>query len=201
MMSAPIHCELVSWNRFHAQARRLARMIRESGFRPDIIVAIGRGGYMPARILSDFLDQPDLSSFKIEHYQGTRKSAGAVVRYPLAANVDGRRVLLVDDVSDSGDTFVAAIEHLNSRGRPEEVRTAVLHHKVVSHYRPDYYVHRIVKWRWLIYPWAVAEDLSNLIRSMSPSPHDEDEIARRLRADHGIRLSRPLLRDVLAMMV
>jgi hypoxanthine phosphoribosyltransferase len=200
-MSTPIPCEIIGWNRFYAQARRLAQLVRQSGFRPDTLVAIGRGGYMPARILSDFLGIMDLTSFKVEHYLGPAKHAQAVVvRYPLAADLTGRRVLLVDDVSDSGDTFAAAIDHLNSRGTPAEVHTAVLHHKTVSSYTPDYYVHKIVKWRWIIYPWAVAEDVSNLVAAMRPRPADEADIARRLAADHGIRIARPLLRDVLAMM-
>ncbi|MCB1125089.1 MAG: phosphoribosyltransferase [Thiobacillus sp.] len=198
--STPIPCELVTWNRFHAQARQLARKVRDSGFRPDILVAIGRGGYMPARVLSDFLDLPDLNTFKVEHYQSTRISRQAVVRYPLSGSLKGRNVLLVDDVSDSGDTFAAAIRHLKGKGTPAELRTAVLHHKVVSSYTPDYYVQRIVKWRWIIYPWAMAEDLSSLIGAFAKPPWAEDVILERLAADHGIRVTRPLLRDVLAMM-
>jgi len=191
-------CELVSWNRFHALARRLAHLIRASGFRPDMIVAIGRGGYMPARILSDFLDVLDLTSFKIEHYHATRKDRRAVVRYPLNADLGGRRVLLVDDVSDSGDTFALALDHLAACGPPAEVRSAALHHKVVSPYVPDYYAQKVVKWRWIIYPWAVAEDISSIIHAMSPRAADVDEIERRLRANHGIRLPRALLQDILA---
>jgi len=46
-----IRCELISWDRYYTLARRLARMVRDAGFHPDIIVAIGRGGYLPARIV------------------------------------------------------------------------------------------------------------------------------------------------------
>lgn len=198
-MDRPIPCEVITWNRFYALARRLAQRVHESGYRPDTIVAIGRGGYLPARILSDFLGIMDLTSFKIEHYTATRKSRRAVVRYPLSADLTGRRVLLVDDVSDSGDTFTTALEHVRGCGTSTEVRTAVLHHKTVSRYAPDYYVHRVVKWRWIIYPWAIAEDLGNLIQAMRPRPADEKEISRRLLRDHGIRLPRAVLADVLAM--
>ena len=198
--SPPIPCELVTWNRFHNLARQLVRKVRDSGFQPDTLVAIGRGGYMPARVMSDFMDLPDLNTFKVEHYQSTHISRQAVVRYPLSGSLKGRRVLLVDDVSDSGDTFAAAIRHVKRKGPPLEIRTAVLHHKVVSSYTPDYYVHRIMKWRWIIYPWAVAEDLSSLIRGFARPPWDEDAILDRLTKDHGIRVTRPLLEDVLAMM-
>ncbi len=193
-------CELITWNRFHALGRKLARRIRASGYRPDTLVAVGRGGYMPARILSDFLDLLDLTSFKIEHYHAAIKGRKARVRYPLTADLTGRRVLLVDDVSDSGDTFAVALDHLAGCGNPAEIRTAVLHHKITSPYVPDYYAQKVVKWRWIIYPWAVAEDVSSFIRAMAPRPADPDEIARRLRAERGIRIAHDLLLDILSMM-
>ncbi|MGQ9686482.1 MAG: phosphoribosyltransferase [Thiobacillaceae bacterium] len=198
-MSPDQRCELVSWTRFHALARKLARRVLASGYRPDILVAIGRGGYLPARILSDFLDLMDLTSFKIEHYHATRKGRQARVRYPLNVDLTDRRVLLVDDVSDSGDTFRVALDHLASCGSPAEVRTAVLHHKVVSPYVPDYYAQKVIKWRWIVYPWAVAEDVGSFIRAMSLSPSDLAEVERRLRLERGVRLPPALLRDILEM--
>jgi len=197
--SAPPNCEAISWNSVHDLARRLARKVIDSGYRPEVIVAIGRGGWMPGRILSDFLGQMDLTSFKIEHYKNTQNVKAAQVRYPLAADVAGRRVLLVDDVADSGETFAVALEHLNSRGAPAELRTAVLHYKTSSPYVPDYYAKKVVKWRWIIYPWAVAEDIGSFIRVMQPRPASPDEVARRLAAEHGIRVPRKLLLDILAL--
>ncbi len=93
-----------------------------------------------------------------------------------------------------------ALEHLRSRGAPAAVRTAVLHDKTVCPYVPDYYACRIVKWRWVIYPWAVAEDLEGFISTMKPRPASSDAIARRLAAEHGIRIARSVLLDVLSMM-
>lgn len=189
-------CELITWNQSYGLCRLLVERIRDSGFRPDIIVAIGRGGWVPGRILADFLDLMDLTSFKIEHYHGSHKQARAMVKYPLSANVSGRRVLLVDDVSDSGDTFEVALEHLLTRSAPAAVRTAVLHHKIQSHFTPDFYVRKIVKWRWLIYPWALLEDLTTFVGEMKQVPRDAEEIARRLQEEHGIQLSSHMLQDL-----
>ncbi|MDW8323289.1 MAG: phosphoribosyltransferase [Burkholderiales bacterium] len=193
----PPRCELVSWGRFHTLARRLALKIRASGYRPDLIVAIGRGGYMPARVLSDFLDLPDMTGFRIEHYHATRKGRQAVVRHPLSVPLAGRRVLLVDDVTDSGDTFAVALQHLDACGPPLEVRTAVLHHKTVSPYVPDYHAQKVVRWRWIIYPWAVAEDVGGFIRALSPRPRTPEALQRHLAREHGVRLPRRLLLDIL----
>jgi len=110
-------------------SREFAVAILSSGFQADIIVAIGRGGYMPARLLSDHLDIFNLTSFKIEHYRRAEKSPGTIVRYPLSADLGGLKVLLVDDVSDGGDTLTVAISHLHEKGPPAEIRTATLHHQ------------------------------------------------------------------------
>jgi hypoxanthine phosphoribosyltransferase len=115
-------------------------------------------------------------------------------------DVSGKRVLLVDDVSDSGDTFDVAIRHIRERSTPRELRTAVLHHKTVSRYEPDYYAHKIVKWRWLVYPWALVEDVSGFIRAMKPVPRNPREVAARLERDHDLRLSQHDLATVLAAM-
>lgn len=194
-----MHCELITWERFHALARQLAFSIRLAPFHPDLIVAIGRGGYLPARIVSDYLDVFDLTDVKIEHYHGPQRERRARIRYPLAADVAGKRVLLIDDVSDSGDTFEVALRHLRERGEPAELRTAVLHHKLVSTYTPDFFAEVVREWRWITYPWAVMEDLRSLLRDMDPPPASIDAFARRLREEHGLEVDQQTLEDIFAM--
>jgi hypoxanthine phosphoribosyltransferase len=194
-----IPCRLVSWETFNALSLQLARRLRGDHFQPELIVAIARGGYLPARILSDYLDVFDLASVKVEHYRGVHKEAIARVRYPLTAAITGRRVLLVDDVSDSGDSFEVALHHLRRHGEPAALRTAALHHKQVSTFVPDYYAEEIVEWRWIVYPWARYEDLGSFLRSMEPPPNSVDEFAAQLRERHDIRVDRPTLEDVMAL--
>ena len=122
-MTDTIPCELVDWPRVVELSRNLAQKIRAANVNIEMIVAIGRGGYMPARLLSDLLGVFNLTGFKIEHYKGAHKSRLAQVRYPLAAPVEKQSILLVDDVSDSGDTFKVALEHIQSLGRPASIHT------------------------------------------------------------------------------
>ncbi len=185
-MAEKMRCELVSWEQFDCLCRRLVSKIRESDFQPDLIIAIGRGGYVPARILSDRLDIMNLTGFKIEHYRGAQKKAAAVIRYSLPAEVEGKRVLLVDDVSDSGDTFVVALAHVRERLQPDAVRTATLHHKIVSSYEPDFYAEKVTEWRWIIYPWAVVEDVSGFLERMQPRPANLKQAKDALRRDYNI---------------
>lgn len=194
-----IRCQSISWVHFHRLARRLAFMVRDSGFRPDLILAVARGGYLPARIISDYLDIFDLASIKVEHYHGTHKQRLVRIRYPTPADIDGRRLLLVDDVSDSGDTFEAVIRHLAQHGTPGSVKTAVLHHKRTSRFVPDFLAEEVVDWRWLIYPWAMVEDLTSLLSQMVPRPASVEEFAGQLRERHGLRLPRQVLQDVLEL--
>jgi hypoxanthine phosphoribosyltransferase len=186
-MAEGLRCERVTWARFETLARRLAERVRAADYVPDLIVGIGRGGYLPARLLSDLLDVLNLAEVKVEHYRGTRKEKVATVRYPLRAPVTGLRVLLVDDVSDSGDTFEVAMDHVRSQGEPAELRTAVLDHKTTSRFVPDFYARKLVRWRWVVYPWAVTEDLAGLIARMAPRPATLAGIMERLERDHRLR--------------
>ena len=195
-MTESMRCELVSWERFHDLARGLAFAMHRARFHPELIVAIGRGGYMPARLVSDYLDIYDLTDIRIEHYHGAHMQRVARVRYPLATDIAGKRVLLIDDVNDSGDTFETAIQHLREHGEPAQIRTAVLHHKSVSTCRSDFYAEEVTEWRWIIYPWAVMEDLRSFLHDMDPPPATVGEFARQLYARHGIKVGQQTLHDV-----
>lgn len=193
-------CEYVSWQRVYHLCAVLCQRIRTDGFRPDAIIGIARGGYIPARILADFFGVMNLAALKIEHYRGTRKSRQARVTHPLPDAFAGRRVLLVDDVSDSGDTFEAAFRHIADYAGVGEMRTAVLHHKVTSSCVPDYFAHKVIAWRWIIYPWALAEDLTTLVGELGEVPADVDDLAARLRETLGLRIPRTVLAGVLGCM-
>jgi hypoxanthine phosphoribosyltransferase len=188
--------EYISWSRFSHLCGTLYRRINDSAFRPDMIIAVERGGYPVARLLSDYFDIMDLVGIKVEHYRGPEKMPRAVIPYPLTADLDGRRLLVVDDVSDSGDTFDAVLPHLRERGRPSELRTAVLHHKQTSSYRPDFHAQRVLEWRWITYPWAVVEDLTVVASRMDPRPATVQGLRRHLQAEAGLDLPAGVLRQV-----
>lgn len=198
-MTQPIRCQAVSWKQFDRLVRDVALAIRVSGFQPDIVVGIARGGFVPARILCDYLGVMELASFRIEHYRGQQMEAQARVRHPLSVDVKGKRVLVVDDLSDTGETFEVAAGYLQELGATE-VRTAALHHKQQSRFEPDYYAKRIRKWRWLSYPWARIEDVAELVRGLEPPWGSAADIAAKLRSRHGLRVSIPNVENALAFM-
>ena len=198
IMPKLLSCEMISWATVVRLVTRLATQIRKDEYCPDIIIAIGRGGYVPARLLADYLYRMNLTSIKIEHYfSGSHKRPVTTIIYPLTIDVTDQRVLLVDDVNDSGETFEVALEHMRKRSSPTDIRTAVLHNKTSSSYTPDYYAMKIIKWRWLTYPWAQVEDITAFIDEMDPRPESNDEISRLLELSYGIHASDKLLNYIL----
>lgn len=197
-MHEHLPCTLIAWDDVYRLCRQLARQLRLAGFRIDTIVAIARGGYIPGRLLSDMLGVHDLTGFKIEHYRGLRKQQQAYVKYPLNADLNGRNVLLIDDVCDSGDTFSVGVEHLRQCGTVKQLRTAALHLKTVSTYKPDFYVDTVVEWRWLIYPWAVNEDLAGMLAGMDNA--EPETLQQTVKQRHGIEVTREQIEDALTLL-
>jgi hypoxanthine phosphoribosyltransferase len=194
-----IRCEILSWAGVVRDAKRLAWAIKDSGYIPDIVIAIGRGGYVPARILCDYLVLNELTAVKVEHWRrAAAKRERAVVKFPLNIKISGKKVLLVDDLTDTGETFDVTVRYLK-RFRPEEVRTAVLLHKTCSYVVPDYFVRKATKWRWLIFPWHLWEDMTGFIEKLQAEGiRREKDIKRELRGRYGINVRSDVLREILS---
>lgn len=153
-------CELTSFDYVVRLSKILAQKIKASGYMPDLIVAIGRGGFVPGRLVCDFLLLNDLTSMKIEHYKRAADIQPEIkIKCPIPVDISGEKILVVDDITDTGGTLSLAVDYIWSL-KPAEVRSAVLQHKACSPFVPDYYAQKIIKWRWIIYPWARYEDLA-----------------------------------------
>jgi hypoxanthine phosphoribosyltransferase len=198
-MPEHFRCELVPLDEVYDMSWRLGRMVQESGYRPDVIVAIARGGFVPARFVCDFLGISDMTSLKVQHYApGAEKEQRAWVKYPVGGDIFGQKVLIVDDVNDTGATLKVALEHLHSLG-VSDIRTAVLHEKKNTDLAADYKVIEVGEWHWIIYPWAVVEDVGGFIRKMEPAPATIEEAGRRLAAEYGLYLTEQRLAMILGV--
>ncbi len=194
-------CEILSWKRVAGDAKKLSWIIKDSGYDPDIVVAIGRGGYVPARILCDYLLINDLTTIKAEHWgtAGTQKKK-AVIKFPLGQYIKNKRVLLVDDLTDTGETLEVTLKHLRSHS-PKVIRSATLIHKTCSLIVPDYYTRKMTKWRWVIFPWHLWEDLVGFIGKLKAMGiHHEEAIARELRLRYGINIQINTIKEALSRM-
>ena len=191
-------CELLTFNNVLELSKILSRKIKASGYKPDLIIAIGRGGYVPGRLVSDFLLFSDLTSMKIEHY--TRAAdmwAEAKIRFPISVDITGKKVLIVDDVTDTGETLSLAVNYVWSLN-PADVKTAVLQHKICSTFVPDFYAQKIIKWRWIIYPWARYEDLAGFAEKIiGDKALDISQIISELKARYDLDIKETELLEIL----
>lgn len=167
----------VSWDEYYRQVERLAVCLYRSGWTFDQIVCLARGGLRAGDILSRIFQRP-LAILSASSYGGAdgRTRGSLVFSRDLAMTTPGlgRRILLVDDLADSGSTLEKAVEWLHCRYGfyIEEVRTAVLWCKGQSGLVPDYYVDYLPDNPWIHQPFEFYENLQieDLARQYDPRP-------------------------------
>ncbi|UCG00212.1 MAG: phosphoribosyltransferase [Spirochaetaceae bacterium] len=156
----------LSYRQIHETVQQLARRIEATGFDPDVIVAIGTGGFIPARILKTFINRP-IYTVGISYYglDNVPKATPQTIQWidEVERKLAGKRVLLVDEVDDSRVTLEYCLKELLSHG-PTEIAVMVLHNKnkekrgklppEIRHY----FAGREMEDRWICYPWD-AEDI------------------------------------------
>lgn len=153
---------ILSWQDVYNLTLQLSERIVSSGFNPDIIVGIARGGWIPARILSDVLYMESLQNIRIEYYTDVGvKGREPKITQPLSGSLKNKSVLIVDEVADTGDSLRYAINHIKALGVDEQ-RCAVLHLKPTSKIIPDYYM--VKTSCWTVYPWENRESIIALVK-------------------------------------
>jgi len=145
----------------HRTAKSIADRVEASGFEPDIIVAIGSGGFIPARILRTFLGKPILA-VGIAYYDSDDKPSELPRKVQWVEEAEkklaGKRILLVDEVDDSRATLEYCIREL-LRHKPAEIAVAVLHDKKKEKRGSlpvevtRYFAGLEIEDRWVCYPW------------------------------------------------
>jgi hypoxanthine phosphoribosyltransferase len=167
-----------SWADVEHLSEVLADKILASGFFTDIIVAISRGGFDPARILCDKLRIRRLASIQIEFYSGVQDTINKPrIIYPLNAEVKNLNVLIVDDVSDTGISLKVAKEHVLAR-EPQDLKIATLHIKPWTSFRPDY--HALDTNKWIVYPWEPIESMLSIAERLEKKGYTKNQIKERL---------------------
>lgn len=145
--------EVLTWDGFGNANRELAQQIVDDGYDPEIIVAVARGGLVPAGALSYSMGVKLSDAINVEFYTDVNETLpDPVLLEPLldTNSIKGRRVLVVDDVADSGRTLQLVLKLLESHGA--EVRSAVIYAKSRSVVSPTYI------WKhtdeWIVFPWS-----------------------------------------------
>ncbi|HUU76214.1 MAG TPA: phosphoribosyltransferase [Methanoregulaceae archaeon] len=194
--------ELISWKKSYHLAKKLSELIRTSGYQPEIVIAIGRGGYVPARVVCDYLLIDRLTSIKIEHWGVAAEIKDqAIIRYPLAIDIRDYKVLVIDDVTDTGETLQACTGYLEEF-KPGEIRTGVLQHKISSSFTPDYFADLVRQWHWIVYPWAIFEDMTGFCEKiLTRDAISPKKIINSLESRFGITIDEIMLDEILQVLV
>ncbi len=185
------------WDEFYFKILRLADLIEASGFKPDIIVGVARGGWIVARLLSDFLDNPNVVNVKVEFYRGVAETMEEPkISQPLSASVKGCKVLIADDVADTGKSLEVVKRHVEEKGA-SEVKIATVYYKPWSIIKPDFYVDETTC--WVIFPHEVKETMTKLLtRWLSEGISVEEAKEKLLKSGIKLEVLEALLPKVLS---
>lgn len=145
--------EVLTWSRYGDAARELAEQVVADGFRPDIVLSIARGGLVVAASLAYALSVKSCFVLNVEFYTGVEERLDAPVVLPPMLDLDqarGARVLIADDVADTGGTLELVRDLCADR--VAEARVAVLYEKPTSRIECEYVWRRTES--WIEFPWS-----------------------------------------------
>ncbi|ACV09383.1 phosphoribosyltransferase [Jonesia denitrificans] len=145
--------EVLDWDEFGIATRQLAQQVVDSGFTPDVVVAIARGGLVPGGAMAYALGTKGVGTMNVEFYTDIGQTLTDPRLLPPLMDTQelaDQKVLVVDDVADSGRTLALVMDMLAKQG--SEARSAVLYTKPRSLITPDY------SWKvtdeWITFPWS-----------------------------------------------
>ncbi|MFT4287614.1 phosphoribosyltransferase [Nocardioides sp.] len=152
--------ETLTYELFGTAVREIGQQVVDSGYEPDMILSIARGGLALGMGLGYALDVKNLSTINVEFYTGIDERLEVPIMLPptpAAVDLTGMKVLIADDVADTGKTL--EIVHEFCAGHVAEARTAVLYEKPRTVIQADYV------WRrtdlWINFPWSSTPPLVN----------------------------------------
>src|SRR2546421_12453550 len=158
--------EVLTWASFGDASRQLATTVWESRYEPPIILGIARGGLIPAAAIAYALDVKNVFMMSVEFYTGVDERLDFPVMLPPLLNaidIAGARVLVIDDVADTGGTLKLVKEFCTQH--VAEVRCAVLYEKPRSVVKCEYVWRRTD--RWVNFPWSSQASVGNRVGAAS----------------------------------
>lgn len=178
-------CRRASWTDIERWADAVARRVRAANALPETIVGLTRGGWVPARLLGDRLGVKRLVSLRAQHWGVTATRDGAAtLSEGLSGPIAGESVLVVDDITDTGESLRLAVAHV-LEARPRRAESATFLHIAGASFVPTYFAEELRRdeWAWIVFPWNYWEDLASLAARAA-------EIAPGLEAIRATLLSR-----------
>jgi len=195
-MKSELEFEVPTWTQIYDMLLNLTEKILKNGFKPDIIVGISRGGWPPARVLSDLMGNSNLANVRAEFYLGVAETKEEpVLTQPVSMKVVDKKVLVVDEVADTGKSLKLVKEHIIEKGA-REVKIATVYYKPWSIVKPDYYEKETSL--WIVFPWEIKETVRKIVkRCREKGKLVEEETAKLVKAGISAGLVERFLKEIL----
>jgi uncharacterized protein len=193
-LEALIDYEVPTWNQIYDMLFSQSKKIQNQTYNPDVLVAIARGGLIPARILSDLLEMSTFDFIQIEFYAGINQAkVEPTLKQTLTTNLVGKKVLLVDDIADTGKSLKLAKAHILQEGA-SQIKTTTLYYKPISITIPDFYEKQTTN--WVVFPWETKETLRKIIQKQQGKRALNNEVAKLVKAGLPKHLAEKLLKEM-----
>lgn len=197
------HALRLSWEEVEDLLWRIILDLKSTGYDPDVVIGVARGGLAPARILVDYLHKKYICTFQMGHWEGeTALAEKPRIIFPLPeVDLSGKKVLVVDDVCDEGGTMEEVVAYL--KPKVGDIRTAVLVSKADSRIMADYCGNTMSEWRWVLFPWSKHEDLLAFTEKVLQLTGGAtiEEIIRILEESMSVEIARNEIEKVLSDML
>jgi uncharacterized protein len=158
---------IIDWKEYNLTVEKLAIQIYQSGFKPDILIGIMRGGAPIIDVLSRIL-KLKCAYLAVESYTGDGiedQQGELVFSREMSSTVQEMKgnILLCDDLSDTGVTLNKSIDWLTKypplKGNIKNIKTAVLWKKKESSFEPDYCAQKLDTNPWIVQPFEKYEEV------------------------------------------
>jgi len=153
-MSNPNYIHL-TWNDIQSSCINICYHMSLYDYKPDYIIGLMKGGVVPARIFADYFNvRFDFYTLNVSLYSGINKRDKLVIQ-DFNIKMNNKKVLIVDDILDSGKTMLGVLKYL--KNKKTDFKTATLYWKETALTKPDYYDQIALKNDWVVFPWETYE--------------------------------------------
>lgn len=181
MITSTIHdqtYELYSYDELGEATFQLAEQLLTTDQKFDRVVALAKGGLTYVRGLLDLLAIPDVSTIKIEFYAGVNdRQQVPIITQSLPVNIQDEKILIFDDIIDTGETLKLATTYLQQHGA-QSITTACLLRKPWTTFQTDFFV--LETEAWVIFPNELRESIELLSSNWRTAGDDDTAIIDQL---------------------
>jgi hypoxanthine phosphoribosyltransferase len=175
-----IEYEVSTWQIIYEMLIAQTQKIQASQYQPNIIIGIAKGGTIPTRILSDLMEISQTTNIQIKSYRTIAEpEIEPLITQRLTTSITNKKVLLVDDIADSGKTLKAAKMYLQEH-KAKDIKIATLYAKPTSEIEPDFYEKKTSK--WVVFPWEMKETLRKIIQKSKDKQATNEEVEKLVRS-------------------